>query len=248
MSTSGLEFRPSERRKAESLSCAAINISPIRGETEGTPRAQWLGFSPGTRGCRWWGNLVRKSVMSRFKNSLDHVRVAAPCKADWEQMIGTDRVRFCGQCNLNVYNLSSMTKNRAESLIAQTEGRLCVRFYRRTDGSILTENCPVGLRAIRRRLSYLAKAVSAAVLSFFAGLGVYESVAPSPLNTPRMGVMVETVGDVAMIEQNPGLGRAAVTGKFSPPPLPNPDERTARRRRGKLRTEPTRQNRSDDLN
>ncbi|HET6647853.1 MAG TPA: hypothetical protein VFH01_11050, partial [Pyrinomonadaceae bacterium] len=94
--------------------------------------------------------------MSRFNSPLDRVRVASPCKADWAQMIGTDRVRFCGQCNLNVYNLSSMTKTEAESLIAGTEGRLCVRFYRRADGSILTQDCPVGLRAIRRRLSYLA--------------------------------------------------------------------------------------------
>ncbi|MCM3903645.1 MAG: hypothetical protein ND866_18245, partial [Pyrinomonadaceae bacterium] len=96
--------------------------------------------------------------MSRFKNPLDHVRIAAPCKVDWEQMIGTERVRFCGQCKLNVYNLSSMTKTEAESLIAQTEGRLCVRFYRRTDGSILTKNCPVGLRAMRQRVAYFAKA------------------------------------------------------------------------------------------
>ena len=142
--------------------------------------------------------------MSRFTNPLDRVRVASPCKADWAQMIGTERVRFCGQCNLNVYNLSSMTRAQAEWLIADKEGRLCVRFYRRADGSILTKNCPVGLRAIRRRLSYLAKAASAAILSFFAGLGVYKAVTPAPM-IPRMGVMVETVGDVVMAEQDPQL-------------------------------------------
>ncbi len=53
-------------------------------------------------------------------------------------MIGGDRVRFCGQCQLNVYNLSAMSRYEAESLIARTEGRLCVRFFRRKDGSILT--------------------------------------------------------------------------------------------------------------
>lgn len=136
--------------------------------------------------------------MDRFNSPLDHVRIAAPCKADWQQMIGTDRVRFCGQCNLNVYNLSSMTKTGAESLIAQTEGRLCVRFYRRTDGSILTRNCPVGLRAIRRRLSYLAKAAAAAVLSFFAGLGVY-GVTSDVVDAPRMGVMVETMAELPLM-------------------------------------------------
>ena len=118
--------------------------------------------------------------MSRFDSPLDNVRVAAPCNADWEQMIGNERARFCGQCNLNVYNLSSLTKSEAESFIARNEGSVCVRFYRRRDGSIITDNCPVGLRAIRRRMSYLARAVASAVLSFLAGLGVYEALSTAP--------------------------------------------------------------------
>jgi len=81
--------------------------------------------------------------MARFTNPLARVRVASPCKADWDEMIGTDRVRFCGQCSLNVYNLSAMTRDEAESVIAANEGKLCVRFYRRKDGSILTQDCPV---------------------------------------------------------------------------------------------------------
>lgn len=113
--------------------------------------------------------------MARFNNPLNHVRVAAPCPADWDEMIGSERMRFCGQCNLNVYNLSSMTRLEAESLIARNEGRLCVRFYRRRDGSIITNDCPVGLRAIRRRISYVAKAIGSMVLGLFAGLGVHEA-------------------------------------------------------------------------
>jgi hypothetical protein len=85
-------------------------------------------------------------------------------------MVGTERVRFCGQCSLNVYNLSAMTKRDAERLIAETEGRLCVRYYRRADGTILTKNCPVGLRALKRRLSRIATVTASAVLSFCAGI------------------------------------------------------------------------------
>jgi len=135
------------------------------------------------------------------------VRIAAPCKADWEQMMGTDRVRFCGQCNLNVYNLSSMTKHDAESFIARNEGRLCVRFYRRADGSILTENCPVGLRAIRRRLSRLATASASAFLGFFAGLGVYGTLAAQGFKEPAlMGDMVQEAALPA--EEGTFLGQA----------------------------------------
>src|SRR5436309_13405991 len=63
-----------------------------------------------------------------------------------------------------------MTKRDAEHLIAETEGRLCIRYYRRTDGTILTKNCPVGLRALKRRLSRVAAATASAVLSFLAGI------------------------------------------------------------------------------
>lgn len=115
--------------------------------------------------------------MARFTNPLDHVRIAAPCEADWEQMAGNDRARFCGQCSLNVYNLSAMSKADAERLIATNEGRLCVRFYRRADGTIITKNCPVGLPAIKRRVSAVARAVLSVVLSFFAGLSIYEAFA-----------------------------------------------------------------------
>jgi hypothetical protein len=118
--------------------------------------------------------------MSRFSNPLDNIRIASPCNADWDQMMGNERTRFCGQCNLNVYNLSSMTTEEAELLIGRTEGRLCVRYFRRAVGSVMTQDCPVGLRAIRRRTSYVARAVGSAVLGFLAGLGFYQIRQPSP--------------------------------------------------------------------
>ena len=111
--------------------------------------------------------------MARFTTRLDNVRVAAPCSADWDSMFGTERVRLCEQCHLNVYNLSEMSRVEADRLINQAEGRLCVRFYRRRDGSIITQNCPVGLRAIKRRLSRVATAGASFVLSLMAGVGFY---------------------------------------------------------------------------
>ena len=111
--------------------------------------------------------------MARFTNRLDNIRVAAPCSADWDSMVGDERVRLCGQCHLNVYNLSEMSRVEADRLINQAEGRLCVRFYRRRDGLIITRNCPVGLRAIKRRLSRVATAVVSFILGLMAGVGFY---------------------------------------------------------------------------
>jgi hypothetical protein len=82
---------------------------------------------------------------------LDNIRVAAPCTADWSRMTGDERVRACGDCNKHVYNLSGMTREEAEALILEKEGRLCVRYYRRADGTILFDDCAIGAGRRRRR-------------------------------------------------------------------------------------------------
>ena len=76
---------------------------------------------------------------------LDQIKIASPCSANWEQMEGNDRVRFCGECKKNVFNLSAMPRKDAEALLLETSGNICTRLYRRTDGTVLTADCPVGL-------------------------------------------------------------------------------------------------------
>jgi hypothetical protein len=120
--------------------------------------------------------------MARFQHPLDSISVAAPCRANWDDMLGTDRARHCGQCSLNVYNLSGMTRNEAEDLINRTDGRLCVRFFRRADGTIITQNCPVGLAAAKVRVKKWATGVLAAVLSFFSGVGIFAAFGQGPEN------------------------------------------------------------------
>ena len=116
---------------------------------------------------------------------LDDLRVASPCPASWADMKGDDRVRHCLGCRKNVYNLSAMTRPQAEALVQETEGRLCVRFYRRPDGTILTADCPVGLRAVQRRMARLAGALAAAFLGIFAaGCGRTQATAPVPGPVP----------------------------------------------------------------
>lgn len=96
---------------------------------------------------------------------LSRMRVASPCPTSWEAMEGDGRVRFCRLCDLHVYNFSELTRTEAESLVARTEGRLCARLYRRADGTVLTKDCPTGLRAARRRVGRAAGAAFAAVMS-----------------------------------------------------------------------------------
>lgn len=99
---------------------------------------------------------------------LDKVRIASLCNVSWESMSGSDRARFCSQCELHVYDISHLSRKEAVALIASTQGRICARIYRRSDGTILTRDCPVGLRALRRRASRIATAAFATVISLFS--------------------------------------------------------------------------------
>ncbi len=81
---------------------------------------------------------------------LDSVRVASPCRQAWEDMAGDDRVRFCRACRQKVYDLAGFTHREAEALLAEREGRVCVRLFRREDGTILARDCPAAFRRAAR--------------------------------------------------------------------------------------------------
>ena len=105
--------------------------------------------------------------MSRYDSPLNNLRVASPCSMDWDAMHGDERTRFCGDCKLNVYNLSGMTRYDAEHLLRMHEGRLCVRYYQRADGTILTQDCPVGWAKVKQRVSIFAAAAFSLIVSLF---------------------------------------------------------------------------------
>jgi hypothetical protein len=92
------------------------------------------------------------------------IRIASPCSADWNGMPGNDRVRICPECQLKVYNFSAMTRAEVEALVSAREGRLCARFFQRADGTMLTQNCPTGVREALRRASRVVASVLSAFL------------------------------------------------------------------------------------
>lgn len=96
--------------------------------------------------------------------NINEIDVAKPCPASWEMMRGDDRSRTCSQCDLTVYNVADLTKAEAVSLIEGRDGRMCIRFRRRPDGTVITRDCPRGLAAYRKRLAGFAGTVFAAIL------------------------------------------------------------------------------------
>jgi hypothetical protein len=88
---------------------------------------------------------------SRREIRSDFLEIASPCSVPWETMPGDERVRFCGQCRQNVFNIAGLTRLEAQRLIAKTDGRLCARVLRRPDGTIVMSDCWSRLRAARRK-------------------------------------------------------------------------------------------------
>lgn len=136
--------------------------------------------------------------MNKFTNPLHNIRVASPCQADWNQMIGDERRRFCGQCNLNVYNLSEMTRSEAENLLINSEGRLCARFYKRADGTVLTKDCPIGWQLLKKRVSKTVVSFASLVFGILTSLGLTAFFSQSNKGELMGTVAVENSGDRTM--------------------------------------------------
>jgi hypothetical protein len=161
------------------------------------------------------------------QSPLNNIRIASPCSAEWAGMIGTERKRYCGECKLNVYNLSGMPLKEAEDLLRQNEGRLCVRFYRRADGTILTKDCPVGWAKVKERVSRVATAAFSLLMTLFAGIGIMtlfsESERPRDRyatgNYPLMGaVAISNSAPVEPIQGKAVMGDVEVPKSSSAAP------------------------------
>jgi hypothetical protein len=91
--------------------------------------------------------------------------VSSPCPKKWADLVGNDRVRFCGDCKLNVYNLAEMSPAEIEALVRRSSGRLCGQLYVRGDRTATLRDCPTGRSGILRRR--LGKAAAGLLVVLF---------------------------------------------------------------------------------
>lgn len=145
---------------------------------------------------------------------LDQIAVASPCNASWDEMVGDERVRFCLSCEKNVYNLSAMAREDAERLLQERAGgEVCVRYYKRADGTLMTSDCPVGVRRKRRKKVALS----------IAGAGALAVAATQAYARSLCGGGGHMQGAVAVMgEPQPIV--PAIQGTASPAPTEPPDE------------------------
>jgi hypothetical protein len=150
-------------------------------------------------------------LMAVSSKCLKDIHIASPCTAAWSDMDGDDKFRFCKQCRKYVYNLSAMSRPEAEALVEKMEGRMCVRFYRRADGTVLTDDCPVGLRRAREAMHWSLARLAAGVAFFLALMGLPEL---------RWGDAKGKRGLLAALRQIEPIGRVIEWLDPTPPPPP----------------------------
>lgn len=168
--------------------------------------------------------------MARLK-SLDVIEVDDPCPEDWDGMVGGGAVRFCQLCRMNVYDLTQITRAEATALVEETEGRLCVSFYRRADGTVVTSDCaPVRFAAMRRaarRSLAAASGLVASLLAFVLGLAGLVALRLGPKDTHDAVTRKLEVVAKAMVP--------AYVTVAEPEPEPEPEPERYPMRRGRVR-------------
>ena len=90
-------------------------------------------------------------VIQNDRDIVDRIEIPLPCHVPWADMTGDDRVRFCGDCRQSVYNVAMFTRAEATRLLNDSSGRVCLRIFRRPDGTVVTDDCRARLRAARKR-------------------------------------------------------------------------------------------------
>ncbi len=124
-----------------------------------------------------------------------------------------------------------MTRKAAEQLVASREGRLCVRYYQRADGTVITRDCGGGLRRAMKRARMLTATVAgflfAAALAPF-GIGWASKPQPQTGSSAPcvMGESNAIMGDV-VTPNAPVMGKVVSVTGMLPPLSPSTQPTTA---------------------
>lgn len=106
-------------------------------------------------------------MVQDIRINLDDVAIGAPCNVDWKDMTGSNTVRTCSSCKLHVYNIAEMTRFEAEELLtSKAGGQVCLKLFRRNDGTLLTKDCSLVRRMIDRSRQKI-RIFAAAIFGFF---------------------------------------------------------------------------------
>jgi hypothetical protein len=141
---------------------------------------------------------------------LSQIEIASPCPVQWDAMHGDDHVRHCDQCDKQVYDISAMTAREAYEFLISQETSVCVQIYKRKDGTVLTADCPVGVRQRFHRRWRQAVALVASLFAFAFASGCNSGESNKDETTEISAMAPKTEKE-----------RCIVTGGVIPPPPAN---------------------------
>jgi hypothetical protein len=119
---------------------------------------------------------------------LNRIVVPTPCPADWNQMRGDDRMRFCATCRKHVYNFAAMTSDEALGLLRAHGGDVCGRLYRRPDGTVITADCQAEpSRPSGKPWQFKLRTIMAVIAGLASAFGI---VKMATVHVPADGVTV----------------------------------------------------------
>jgi len=155
--------------------------------------------------------------MSDTPPILDSISIKEPCSASWAKMSGDERARHCRACSLTVFNISAMTREEAETLVREKEGRLCARFYRRPDGTILTADCGKVIKQQKRRKVAIGLAAAASLFAVAFGASGNRTESQYDEYAGRGGLSPIVERMVTPFRRVPVIG--SVVNRFFPLPI-----------------------------
>ena len=151
--------------------------------------------------------------MTGRKNSLERIEIALPCNADWDEMTGSEQIRYCTECDKYVYNLSAMTRREAEELVATRRSQMCTRMIRDLNGRAITLDSLPPVRLLGRRPGPIARAVVSTILSIAPGAA---AISKTPQASARLGRLSSQNEPARKASRSvPGAATGAITGTVS---------------------------------
>jgi len=130
----------------------------------------------------------------------------------WDDLVGDDRIRYCGKCKQNVYNLADMKAQEVEAIVRKTEGRLCGQLYLRGDRTASLRDCPSTARRV-----VLQRIVATASVLFLA---LFATLFRGMEGPDRSGLPVWLQDIAEIIDPRPVRRSSRVVGEICPLALP----------------------------
>jgi len=146
-------------------------------------------------------------------------RISSPCPKSWDDLVGDNRLRYCSQCKLNVYNFAEMGREEVERIVRRSEGRICGTLFVRGDRTATLRDCPSArARTLTRRALKVAGFLLLAGFTWVcrtserpdrstlpnwiqAALSVIDPEPPAPFNGPQAPKRL--MGDVVCVPSKP---------------------------------------------